>query len=166
MTGIPRLREWDAVVLVDLPELEASTLSEFQVAAAVGLPLETDAHGVVPAEALERVRTALDDRLERPWSGRAVRQGARRWSAGAVARRGGSVLLPAGLPAHTIELVRGPSGGREASADGEPLDAALADVFSRPLDELERFGRERFECFVVRADRVADGSWQVTVDPL
>ena len=95
-----------------------------------------------------------------------MRKGPRRWSAGAVAVRGDLIELPAGFPATQVEVVVAPDGALEARADGEPIDPSLSGLFADAVAELERRGRDRFESFVVRADKVGGTAWQLTVDPL
>ena len=50
-------------------------------------------------------------------------------------------------------------------ADGEVIDEP-AGSDARAFEEIERAGRARFQAFVARADRVEDGRWELTVDPL
>ena len=167
VTGIPRVREWDAVVVVELPELERSRIGEVEVVVpAAGEPL-VRADEPVPHRVGDRIAAALDEELDRPYEALAVRQDAGRWSAGARSLRGGATLVfPAGLPATSLELAVAPDGAVELRADGEIVDPALSPLFSEAAAELERHGRARFQFFVARADKVAGGSWQLTVDPL
>jgi hypothetical protein len=166
VTGIPRLAEWDVVVGVELPGLEGSALAEFEFRAQADGPLEAPA-AEIPAETLAKIGEALDDQVERPYEGRAVRQEGRHWAAGAVAARAGeSVELPGPLPQESLEVVRTPDGDLVVQADGEPLDGDAAGAFDAATAELERLGRAKFESFVVRADRAEGGGWRVTVDPL
>ena len=166
MTGIPRLREWDAVVLTEVPELEASTLAEFELVAPAGGAPSAWGEEAVPPTVVERLATELDAELERPWEALVVRKGPRAWSAGAVAVRGETIDLPEGLPATVLEVVRAPDGDVQALADGEPIGAAPAPLVADAVADLDRRGRERFESFVARADKVGAGGWQLTVDPL
>jgi hypothetical protein len=115
---------------------------------------------------VERIAEELDAHVDRPYEALVVRKDRRRWSAGAQKVRGDTVTLPAGLPASTLELVQLPGGERQFTADGEPVDPSLSPLFAEVEAELDRRGSERFESFVVRADKVADGSWQLTIDPL
>ena len=73
---------------------------------------------------------------------------------------------PAGLPAASLELALAPDGAVELRADGDIVDPGLSPLFEEAAAELERHGRARFQFFVARADKVAEGSWQLTVDPL
>jgi hypothetical protein len=168
VTGIPRLPEWDAIVAVELPELEGSALGEFTLEAPADGPMQAGPDADVPAEALRRIETALDAEIDRPWAGRAVRQDeGRHWAAGAYSVRGGeAVELPEPLPAESLEVVRTPDGDRVIQADGEPLEDAEAERFAAAVAELEERGAARFESFVARADRGQGGGWQVRVDPL
>ena len=50
--------------------------------------------------------------------------------------------------------------------DGEILAEAPPGPPSEALAELEQLGAERFQAFVARADRLEDGRWELTVDPL
>jgi hypothetical protein len=116
---------------------------------------------------LERVAEALDAELDRPYDALVIRKDRRRWSAGARAiRLGDSIELPAGFPASSLEVIRAPDGALETRVDGEEIDPALAPLVVDVVASLDRRGRQRFESFVVRADKVAEGSWQVTIDPL
>ena len=166
VTGIPRLPEWDAVALVELPELEATTLNELELEAAPGGELEVRAAEAVPPEALGRLAAELDARLDRPWEALAVRRDGRLWAAGANALRLGEPLELGDLPASSVELVRAPGGDTQLSVDGEELEPGEEASFAAAAAELDRVGSERFESFVARADRGAGGRWHVTVDPL
>jgi hypothetical protein len=167
VTGIPRLREWDAVVLVDVPELAGSALGEIELLVPAEGALAVRATEPVPREAVDRLVAELDGRIDRPYEALAVRQDDRRFTAGARALAGGeSVDLPADLPASSLEVVLTPEGELQASADGEEIDPAAAAQFESALALLERHGRARFESFVVRADKADGGRWQLTVDPL
>jgi hypothetical protein len=167
ITGIPRLREWDAVVLVELPELEASLLTEFELSAPIEGDVRARADEGVPRRMLERIAETLDAEVERPYDALVVRKDRRRWSAGArTIRLGDTIELPAGFPATSLEVVRTPEGALETRADGEEVDPALAPLIVEVVAALDRRGRERFESFVARADKVANGSWQLTIDPL
>ncbi len=166
VTGIPRLREWDAVVVVALPELVAAALAEFELAAPQEGRVVTVADEAVPPAVAERVAAALDEELDRPFAGVVVRQDALRWAAGGRSVRvGDSIELP-DAPFDSLEVVRTPDGDVLVQADGEPLDEARAARFAAPADELARRGAARFESFVARADRGRAGRWHVTVDPL
>lgn len=166
ITGIPRLREWDAVVLVELPELEASALREFELVAPADGEVELDAAEAVPRRAADHVAAALDAQVPRPYGVLVVRRDRRRWSAGARMLRGETISFRAGLPASSLAVVRPPGEDVQALADGEPIDPALAPLLAEAVEELDRRGLERFESFAARADRVAGGRWQLTIDPL
>ena len=166
VTGIPRLAEWDVVVGVELPELDGSALAEFEFRAPQDGPLEAPGPEI-SAETLATIGGELDEQLDRPYAGRAVRQEGRHWAAGAVAARAGeSADLPGPLPQDSLEVVVTPDGDVVVQADGEPLDAAAAGSYEAAAAELERIGRAKFESFVARADRAEGGGWRVTVDPL
>ncbi len=167
VTGIPRLRDWDAVVIVELPELERSAIGEVEVVVPESGEVLVHADDAVPHRVGERIAAALDEELDRPYEALAVRQDELRWSAGARMLRGGTTLeFPAGLPATSLELALAPDGAVELRADGEIVDPALSPLFAEGAAELERHGRAKFQFFVARADKVAEGSWQLTVDPL
>jgi len=166
VTGIPRLPEWDAVALVELPELEASPLTELELDAAPGGEPAVRADEAVPREALERLAAELDARLERPWEALAVRRDGRLWAAGANAVRLGDPVDLGDLDATSVELVRAPGGDTTLSVDGEELEPGEEAPFAAAAAVLDRVGSARFESFVARADRGAGGRWHVTVDPL
>jgi hypothetical protein len=167
VTGIPRLREWDAVTLVELPELAGDSLNEFELDASVdGVPATRDA-ARVPQEALERLAAELDAKLDRPYEARAVRYDETRFTVGArTVRPGETIDLPADLPGSSLEVVRAPDGERQISVDGEPLDPGDEARYAPAVELLERRGEARFESFVARADKADGGRWTVTVDPL
>jgi len=167
VTGIPRLRDWDAVVVVELPELVRSQAGEVEVVVPESGEVVLRAGEPVPYRVGERIAAALDQELDRPYEALAVRQDELRWSAGARMLRGGTTLeFPAGLPAASLELALAPDGAVDLRADGDIVDPGLSPLFEEAAAELERHGRARFQFFVARADKVAEGSWQLTVDPL
>ena len=166
VTGIPRLKEWDAVALIEVPELDGSPLAELELDARPDGELAVRAGDAVPREALERLARELDARLERPYEALAVRRDGRLWAVGANAVRLGDPVELGDLPATSFELVRAPGGDVTLSVDGEELEPGDEAPYAAAAAELARVGSARFESFVARADRGAGGRWHVTVDPL
>lgn len=155
------------MVVVELPELERADLAEFEVAAPLGGDATVRGGATVPHRALERIAGELDVRVDRPYEALLVRKGPTAWSAGARSvGAGDTVSLGAGFPATALEVVRPPGGATEAMADGVPISSDLAPLYAEAVAELARRGESRFESFVVRADKVAGGTWQLTIDPL
>jgi hypothetical protein len=159
VSGLARPREWDVTALVEVAELrgyEAPQL-EFRVRA------DGSVVGDVPPEAVPALTSEL--RLDPPYIVRAVRRSETAWAVGALLADSEPIDLPAGIEAFTLEVVIPPAGERMLSADGEPVEEP-AGAEAGAFDELERAGRARFQAFVARADRVEDGQWELTVDPL
>jgi hypothetical protein len=76
------------------------------------------------------------------------------------------IELPGGIEAVTLEVAVPPQGERMLLADGEMVADEPTGDEARAFEEIERAGRARFQAFVARADRVEDGRWELTVDPL
>jgi hypothetical protein len=76
------------------------------------------------------------------------------------------VELPAGIDAHSLEVAVPPEGETMAIVDGEILVDEPSGAAAEAFAALERLGAERFQAFVARADRLEDGRWELTVDPL
>jgi hypothetical protein len=167
VTGIPRLREWDAVAVVELPELAGDALAEFELDAPADAAPAVRAGERVPAEALERLTAELDAKVDRPYEARAVRYDELRFTVGArTVRPGETIDLPPELPASSIEVVRAPDGELQKTVDGEPVEPSHEALYAPALELLEGRGAARFESFVARADKAEGGRWTVTVDPL
>jgi hypothetical protein len=164
ISGLAQLPEFDATAILELPELEASDLRELD------FRVLTDGTvvGSVPPEALRPIVAELE--LEPPATVRAVRQSAREWAVGAQAVDATLVDLPAGIDALMLAVAVPPEvdlGETTYDVDGEVLAGLPEEPSLRAaLTEIERLGRERFEAFVARADKVDDGRWELTVDPL
>jgi hypothetical protein len=95
-----------------------------------------------------------------------VRQNAREWMVGAIRIESELVALPAGVDAASLEAAVPPEGETMYLMDGEILSEPPEGPAADALAELERRGAERFQAFVARADRLEDGRWELTVDPL
>ena len=160
VSGLARPRQWDATSLVEVaalrgyetPELEFRVLADGSV------------QGDVPAEAVPELTAELG--LDPPYAVRAVRKEGGRWAVGALQFAAEEIALPPGIAAWSLEVAVPPDGETAFLVDGEPLDGEPEGEVERALGELERVGRDRFQAFVARADRVGDGRWQLTVDPL
>jgi hypothetical protein len=85
---------------------------------------------------------------------------------GAVAMESELVALAAGVQALTLEAAVPPEGETMYLVDGDILAEPPEGPAAEALAELERLGAERFQAFVARADRLEDGRWELTVDPL
>jgi hypothetical protein len=144
VTGIPRPREWDAVVTAEAPALEGDTLGF--VALADGR--------VLPPQA-EPLALALDASLERPYRAEAIRRQDAVWAAGAL----------------SIDVVRleDDPGGQEAELvwDGAARSLRIDGTPSLGTnDQLEALGRARASTYVVFATRIDGPLWAVDVTPL
>ncbi len=145
-------------LVAELPELAGEAVDELELRAFRGTVLPA----VPGADTLAR---AVDTELDRPYHARAVRQDDRRWAVAARAARSELVRLSTPAEAASVEVVRAPDGEERSFVDGTELldeDVRLADAVA----ELERRGGERFQAFVARADRLGEGLWEVTIDPL
>jgi len=160
VSGLARPREWDATAIVEVGALAGWEVAELE------FRIVTDGTvvGDVPPEAVSALTGELS--LEPPYAVRAVRQTDREWAVAALRLESEQVELPAGIEALSLEIAVPPEGETMFLVDGEILSEAPGGRAGEAFDELERLGRERFQAFVARADRVGDGRWELTVDPL
>ena len=115
--------------------------------------------------ALARLAAALSGAVEPPYEARAARRDRSGWSAAARRLHSGTAELPLDLVAFEITVAIPPAGERLVLVDGEECER-IEGALAAAADELERRGRERYETFVVRAERRSDERWEVVVDPL
>jgi hypothetical protein len=118
-----------------------------------------------PTGVCERVATALDSEVRRPYEAVAVRRGKTSWMAGARRVNAELLRLP-GVVANLIEVALAPDGERSAAIDGRPVEPLVDPSIDAALRELEGRGRARFQAFAARADNLGDERWQLTIDPL
>lgn len=135
--GVHRLREWDAVTVVEAPGLEGEEL-ERVVLRGGDHPLER----------------ALQGSVEPPYRLRAVRKGPDRWAVGV--RRIEVVELPGVSGAELVLTVR--NGERSLVVDGLPTVA--------PLEPLERAAGYRHTHYVAQAERLEGDLWELRVTAL
>ncbi len=163
ITGLSRVRRWDATWLVDLPALDAAGVEELEL-----LVLEdgslVGAEGVGD-EAAQALAAVVAGSVDRPYAVNATRRPDNRWAVGARSLDVEIVALSASISAGSLEVVAAPDGEVTSSVDGEPVETPLPEL-AVALHEIEERGRARFESFVARADRVGDGRWALTVNPL
>lgn len=160
VSGLAREREWDATAIVELPSLRGESVVELDFR----LLGDGSLVGEIPPEALSEFTAGLE--LAPPYAARAVRQSDLEWLVGAVQLESEVVDLPQDVPAQTLEVAIPPEGERMVIVDGEILGEEPTGLVDAAVSELERRGRERFQAFVARADRVEDGRWDLTIDPL
>jgi hypothetical protein len=162
VSGLAALREWDATAIVELTELAAAGRSELD------FRVLTDGTvvGDVPPEAVDPLTAGLG--LAAPYAARAVRQSEREWIVAGLALDSEVVDLPRGLDASSLEVAVPPEADGEPAylVDGDFLTELPEGQLGEALRELERRALERFEAVVARADRVEDGRWELTIDPL
>ena len=159
VSGPPRPRQWFAPSLVYVGARRGHDVAqvEFRVRA------DGSVVGDVPPDAVPALTAELG--LEPPYTVRAVRRSETAWAVGALSIQSDPIELPGGIDAVSLEVAVPPQGERMLFADGEMVDEP-AGSDARAFDEIERAGRARFQAFVARADRVEDGRWELTVDPL
>lgn len=159
VSGLSRPREWDAFSIVDVEALGATELHELEFAIlADGAVL-----GEVPLDAVPALAAELD--LQPPYAVRAVRRGPLEWAVAGRVLRSGPLALSVPARISSLEVVVVPDGDRAVLVDGEET-VAVDPAWGEAVEELERRGRERFQSFVARADRVVEDRWELTVDPL
>jgi hypothetical protein len=160
VSGIARAREWDETALVQAPSLRgyADREIEFRVFA------DGTVVGDVPPEAIGELTGELG--LNPPLVVRAIRQGDSAWTVGVLQLESVLVSLPTGIAAMSLEVAVPPDGVTTLSVDGEIAGEAPDGPEGEALATLESLGAARFQAFVARADRVEDGRWELTIDPL
>jgi hypothetical protein len=160
VSGLARARDWDATALVQAPSLrgDAARELEFRIFA------DGTVVGDVPPEAVAELTGELG--LQPPLVVQAVRQGDSEWTVGALQLESELVSLPHGIAAMSLEVAVPPDGETTLLIDGEIVAEAPDGPEGDALATLESLGAARFQAFVARADRVEDGRWELTVDPL
>ena len=164
VSGVPRGREWDAVAVVDLPELADAALSEIRFRVLEDGSISGAEGAAVPDLALRRLAAAVEEMLSPPYEALAARRGCHDWSIAARELRLEGIELPAALAAGEIVLAVPPGGERTLLVEGEE-PAVMTPELEAAAAELERRGLARFDAFVARAERVG-GRWELTIDPL
>jgi hypothetical protein len=145
--GVPRQREWDAVVAVEAEGVEGDRVRF--------VALGDDTLVVEEGEDVEPIAAALDDVVDPPYRAEAVRRGETSWAVGL--RRIEVVELTDDPGGDELTLtVR--DGGRTLLVDG-------ASTFGS-IPALERLGAARGESYVVEGRRLTDNVWEVRVTPL
>jgi hypothetical protein len=160
VSGLARPRRFDASALAEVEALRGADLAEveFRVLA------DGSVLGDVSPEAAVALTAELA--LDPPYAVQAVRKTELEWAVGASEERSEPVQLPAGIAAATLEVAVPPEGETTVIVDGELEPEEIRDAELDALRELERIGRERFQAFVARADRLEGERWELTVDPL
>jgi hypothetical protein len=146
--GIHRQREWDFVGTTLAPGVADERLV-FVVLPDGTLLIEEGAGGEI-----EPLAEVVGDDLDAPHRIVAVRQEGDRW--GVAANRIEVAELP-GLPGDEITLTR-QGGDRELVVDGAEAD--------EPVRALERIADERYDEYVVQAERLDGDLWELRITPL
>jgi hypothetical protein len=146
--GIPREREWDAVASAEAPGLPGDDV-EFVVLPDGSLVVDED----VPDGTLAPLADALS--LPAPYHAFGLRQDADVWTV--AAKRVQVVEVPEHVEGDEIQLVVTDE-TRTLVVDDMPSSASIPS--------LEASAAEQFGSFVLRASRLDDLLWEVTVIPL
>jgi hypothetical protein len=148
--GIPRVREWDAVTSAVAPELPGDE-ADFVTLADGTIYTDDD----LPDDALPPLADALDGRVEAPYHALARRQDGDLWSVAAM--RVTVLEVPEVIEGDKVEV---------AVNEGERT-IRVDDVETKfGVPSLEEYASQQFGSFVLRASRLDDTLWEVTVLPL
>lgn len=145
--GVPRARQWDAVVAVDAEGVEGDR--------ARFVALADDTLIVEEGEEVDPLAEALDEVIEPPYRAEAARRGGAQWAVGL--RR-----------IQVVELPNDP-GGDELTLtvhDGETTLVVDGSETFASIRELEDLGASRGSSFVVQARRLDGQLWEFAVSPL
>jgi hypothetical protein len=150
VSGLATPRKWDASGIAEAPSLSASQASQVEFVvlgegAAVG--------DVSPDVAATLVQ---DLGLDPPYRALAVRRAGDTWAVGAVAIE--VAELPADIEGEELMLAVNEHGERELLVDGR---ASLVEI-----ESLAALAGERHAAFVLRARRLQNNLWELTIDPL
>ena len=148
--GIPREREWDAVASAQAPDLPGEKL-EYVALADGTLVVDED----VPDESLSPLADALEGQISPPYHGYAFWQQDDVWAV--AAKRVQVVEVPEDVQGDEVELAVN-DGARSTVVDGEESETEIPS--------LETFASQQFGSFVLRASRLDDLLWEVTIIPL
>ena len=118
------------------------------------------------APALVRITEEIEKALSRPYAVHASRQTRSEWFVAAIALKAELVTLQPGIKETALQVVVDPGEQTLTFVGGEAAAGFLDPAVAEALQELERRGRERFQAFVARADKVNGGRWAITIDPL
>jgi hypothetical protein len=146
--GVPRPREWDAVVTVEA-ELTGDAVNFVALADRTLIVDEN-----VPDDALTPLADAVESQLNPPYRAQATRRGERLWAVGA--RKIDVARVTDEIGGDTVEL---------AVQDGERtvlVDGALALGSFASLEALA----SGMASYVIRADRLDGDLWEIAVLPL
>ncbi len=147
--GVPRAREWDAVVTAESDSLTGDELS-FVALPDGTLIVDED----VPDGSVAALAEAVESALAPPYRARGVRKSARVWAVGAL--RIEVAELP-GAEGDEIDLtVQG--GSRTLVVDGEPAFGSVP--------ALERLAGAQHEEYVAHAERLDGDLFEIKVSPL
>jgi hypothetical protein len=146
--GIHRQREWDVVGTTVAPRLAGDRI--VFVALADGTLLIEEGEG----GEIEPLAGVVEGELEPPYRVVAVRQEGDRW---AVAANKTEVRELTGLPGEEITLTRHGT-DRQLLIDGVEADESVP--------ALERLAEERYDGFVLEAERLDGDLWEVRITPL
>lgn len=146
--GIPREREYDEVASAEAPELPGDTI-EF-----VALPDGTlFVDDELPEGALDPLAEALT--VPAPYHALALRKDGAIWTV--AVRRVSVVEVPEEVPGDEVAIAVN-EGERRVRVDGAELDGEIPS--------LEDFAAQQSDSFVLRASRLDETLWEVTLLPL
>ena len=161
VSGLARAREWDTTAVLELPSLAGVEIATFE---ATVFPDRLVTESKLTEEVIESVRAEIERSVEPPYIIRAVRQDETTWTIGA--RAISSTLISLQVSASSLEVACPPGEDRSVFVDGEFRSEPFEAEIENAVRELERLGRDRFESFVARADKVEAARWELTIDPL
>jgi hypothetical protein len=148
--GVHRVREWDAIVAAEAPELPGEEL-DFVVLEDGTLVVEEDP----PEDALSPLADKLDERLEPPYHAYAHRREGDVWVAAAIVVD--VIDVPEEIDADSVEIV---------ARDGEHITVVGGERTDQRFESLEALAEEDFEAFFLEATRIDASLWEVTVNAL
>jgi hypothetical protein len=145
--GVPRAREWDAVVTIEAEGVEGDEVRFVALADETLL--------VEQGEDVEPIAQALDNTVPPPYRAEAVRRGETTWAVGV--RR-----------IEVVELQDDPEGAELTLTVRDGERTLLVDGRSTfgSIPALEELGARRGSSYVVQGRRLTGGLWEVRVGPL
>ena len=149
ISGIPRTREWDAVVTAECGT-SGDTCVFVVVAGREPILVSADSG---PLACLAR---AVGDGVEPPYRAVGIRQEGSTWAVGAV--RIEVAELPADIEGEELLLTVTQEGERALEIDGRPT--------AESVPALEAAVGGRFDAYFARATRLERGLWEIGIDPL